>query len=269
MPQDEGDMARRARRLRALVEPIAQTSHAAYAGRVGCEDLSQMEWYLGGRLACIGAVPGVVAAALIAVLPPASVVPGVESVWSKVDAASLSACRIDATARYLAARAPSGFAVDRVVGLLWRAAFALEPAGHALYAGWGALGSTGTPFGDLWRVAVMLREHRGAAHIAAWRGESLSPVEILVLTERWTGAAIGSQAHAAFGWPETDVHAAVGALERRGWLRRGSITDAGRAARERIELATDRQEEPAVLALDSDLDIVDVELTPLLAALRS
>ncbi|HEV8298238.1 MAG TPA: hypothetical protein VGQ20_13095 [Acidimicrobiales bacterium] len=257
----------RARQLRRLIEPVAQASHAAYGGRHGCDELTQMEWYLGGRLACLGPVPGEVAVALFAVLEPSIVVPGVRSTWAKVEPDVLSHCRVEATARLLESRAPRDFDAAATATLLQRAIAALEPAGHTLFAAWQRLGPTGSATGDVWRAAVMLREHRGAAHIAAWRAEGLAPVEVLVLTEAFSGAPIGSHSHALMGWPDVAVQAAVENLTATRLLNRNGITRAGTALREAIEVATDRQEIPAVRALGDGFEALETRLVPLASAL--
>ncbi len=256
------------RRLHKHIEPVAQLGFAAYDHRRGCDDLTQMEWYFGGRLACLGAVPGEAAVALLAVLHPAGVVAGTTSTWAKTDPATLIACRLDAVERYLAPRAPSAFDAPTTSALLRRAIDALEPAGHPLFAGWRARGTAGAAVCDIWLSAVAIREHRGAAHIAAWRSCGLTPLEILVLTEASTGATLGSHAHTMMGWPLDAIRRAEAALSDAGWLADGTITTAGRAARAEIEDATDRQESPAVLALGSDLDVLCEQLALLADAAR-
>ena len=51
-------------------------------------------------------------------------------------------------------------------------------------------------------------------------------------------------------------------LEARGLLDGGQLTEEGRAVRDAIELATDRQERPAVEALGDDVDELFALLAP-------
>lgn len=256
------------RRLQMHAEPVAQLGFAAYDHRRGCQNLTQMDWYFGGRLACLGAVPGAAAVALLAVLPPDRVVAGIASAWSKTDPDTLIACRLDAIDRYLSSGVRSDFDAPTTNALLRRAIDALEPAGHALFAAWRARGTRNDTLSDVWLSTVTLREHRGAAHIAAWRAHGLTPPEILVLTEASTGATIGSHATTMMGWPGDAVQRAEASLAERGWLADGAITPVGRAARVEIECATDRQETPAVLALGFELDVLCEQLALLTAPVR-
>ena len=121
---------------------------------------------------------------------------------------------------------------------------------------------------DIWLATVTLREHRGAAHTAAWRSLGLTPVEILVLTEAWIGAPLGSQATTMMGWPPDATRRAQATLTAAGWLVDGTITAEGRAARDCIEHATDLQESPAVLALGPDLDVLCDQLAMLVQSTR-
>ena len=256
------------RRLHVHIEPVAQLGFAAYEHRRGCEDLTQMEWYFGGRLACLGTVPGEAAVALLAVLPPDGVVEGTATTWAKTDPDTLIACRLDAVEQYLAPRVSTAFDAPTTGALLRRAIDALEPAGHALFAGWRARCTGRDALCDIWLSTVTLREHRGAAHIAAWRAHGLTPAEILVLTEAASGAAIGSHATSMMGWTTDAVRQAQASLTAGGLLDEGAITDAGRAARAESERATDRQETPAVLALGRDLDVLCHQLALLTEAAR-
>jgi hypothetical protein len=255
-----------ARRLHLAVEPVAQLGFAAYAHRRSCRDASQMDWYFGGRLACLGRVPAAAAVALLAVLEPNRVIAGVDAVWSVTDPEELIAARLDAVDRMLTSSVADDFDAARTAARLRRAADALEPAGHPLFAAWRARPPTGKLLGDLWLTSVALREHRGAAHIAAWRAHGLTPVEILVLTEAWTKSTIGSNAHVRMGWPETAVERAVAGLTDAGLLRDGDITDAGRVRRDNIERMTDLQEAPAIAALRDDLDVLCRQLHSLATA---
>jgi hypothetical protein len=80
-----------------------------------------------------------------------------------------------------------------------------------------------------------------------------------VLTECWVGMPLLSYT-ATRGWPEAAMQAAVDGLEARGWLRDGTLTGAGRAARAGLEDRTDAAGQPIVAALGSRLDEVCARL---------
>jgi hypothetical protein len=146
--------------------------------------------------------------------------------------------------------------------LLAPAARAAPPAGHPVYAGLLAQPSPDTTLGALWRACDLVREHRGDSHVAAWQAADLDGVEINLLSEAWRGLPPGSVAVGQMGWGPHDVTAAAHRLAGRGLLVEGELTTAGRALREEIEAATDRQERPIVAALgDALAELLDL-LTP-------
>jgi hypothetical protein len=219
---------------------------------------------IAARVACLGRVPGLAAAALLAPLHPRSIVTAVEDAWRVTDPDSLLAARLDGATRYLAGvlgERPDG--IERSVTLLRRTVEAGPLHGHPVFAGLRSLPWPGTPLGDLWRASDMVRERRGDSHRNAWTAAGLEPIEIQLLTERWrTRTNPGSTTADTMGWTAEEIEAAMARMRDRGWVDgAGALTDAGRALREEIEAATDRQERPLVEALGDDVD----ELLDLLA----
>jgi hypothetical protein len=219
---------------------------------------------LAARVSCLGPVPGLVAAALLAPLHPRSIVTAVEDAWRVTDPEALLAARLEAATRYLAGaigERPDG--IERAVVLLRRTVEAGPLEGHPVFAGLRSLPWPGTPLGDLWRASDMVRERRGDSHRNAWAAAGLGPIEIQLLTERWrTRTNPGSTTADRMGWTADEVEAALACVRDQGWVDGvGALTDAGRAFREEIEAATDRQERPLVEALGDDSD----ELLDLLA----
>jgi hypothetical protein len=73
----------------------------------------------------------------------------------------------------------------------------------------------GTPMGDLWRAADLVREHRGDSHVIAWAVGGVDAVEVLLLTEQWWG--LPARRHTpSRGWTDTDMDAGFDRLQRRG-----------------------------------------------------
>ena len=126
---------------------------------------------------------------------PKAVVPFVAVGWQTTDReAILRAREQGATAmlqRVLGDR-PEG--MDRVTGLLRHAAEAAPWAGHAMYSGLRSLGFPGTPMGDLWRAADLVREHRGDSHVISWAVGGADAVEVLLLTEQYWGVPVRAYA---------------------------------------------------------------------------
>jgi hypothetical protein len=209
------------------------------------------------RVACIGRVPGGVAAALFAPQHPVHVAAAVDDAWRDHEPEALLEARLAGATAYLAGalgEEPPG--IERAVTILRRVVEAGSPAGHAVYAGLRSLPWPGTPLGDLWRASDMIRERRGGSHLNAWTAAGLSSVEIQLLTERWrTTSNPGSTTADQMGYSDEEIGAALGRFRARGLVDDGGgLTDEGRDFRENIERATDLQEAELVEALGDDVD---------------
>lgn len=214
---------------------------------------------LAARVACLGRVPGTVAAALFAPQHPEAVATAVDAAWRDHDPGELLVRRLRGATEYLAGAlggdAPPG--VERAVPILRRVVEAGSVAGHPLYAGLRSLPWPGTPLGDLWRACDMIRERRGGSHLNAWAAAGLSSVEIQLLTERWrTTVNPGSTTADRMGYSSVEIEAALDGFRARGFVDEdgGGLTEAGREYREEIERATDVQEAELVEALGDDVD---------------
>ncbi|MGH9027049.1 MAG: helix-turn-helix domain-containing protein, partial [Acidimicrobiia bacterium] len=113
--------------------------------------------------------------------------------------------------------------------------------------------------GQLWRACDMVRERRGDSHRNAWLGAGLDGAEVNVLTDAWRGPQFNGTTNT---WPAEELAAATARLEVRGLVAGDAITDSGRALREEIEVATDRQDGPVVEQLGADAPELLELLTP-------
>ena len=207
-------------------------------------------------------------AASFGVFNPAIVVPAVEDGWTKTDATTICRARDEGSIAQLTrvlGEKPDG--IDRVNELLARAVAPLRPEGKALFAGQVSLDLPGSPIGDAWRNADRLREYRGDCHIASWVTAGFDACEISLLTEPYWGLPLRSYARTR-GWTDADFDAAEERLVERGLLADGQFTDAGRAAREAVEVTTDRLCRPALEALGDDLEELLALMLPWGAAVR-
>jgi hypothetical protein len=282
MISDE-ELSRRARALAGAVEPFAgqvyfsPECHEAYAalgfggspGRFGGEVAApDGEAYFCSRGSVMGQVPGEVVAAAFGVFNPAVVVPLVANGWTRTDAGTICAARTDGAVgqlRRILGDAPDG--VDRANELLARAVEPLRPEGRPLYGGLASLGLPGDPLADAWRRADMLREYRGDAHVSAWTAAGFDATEIGLLTELYWGVPPRSYIRTR-AWSDADLDAAEARLADRGLMAERAFTDAGRAEREAVEQATDRQCRPIVEALGDDTDELLGILVPWGQAIR-
>lgn len=271
-----------ARHLAAALEPVAgqvyfsPECHAGYAalgfepspGGANGVAFPDGPAYFTSRGSVMGQVPGHVVAAAFAVFNPAAVVPAVERGWELTDAVTVCEARTDgAVAQLSRILGPNPDGLTDVIGSLSRACGRLRPEGKPLYAGLLSLGLPGEPLADMWRLADCLREYRGDAHTAAWTSAGFDAVEIGLLTELYWGLPTRSYIRTR-AWGEDDLDRATERLDALGLLSGGALTDRGRAAREEVELSTDRQCEAIVDALGDDLDELSAVLERWGAAIR-
>ncbi len=262
-----------ARSLAAALEPFAgqvyfsPECHRGYAalgfgpssGEVGGVQMPEIAAYFTSRGSVMGQVPGEVVAAAFGVFKPAIVVPSVAAGWATTDAVTIESARTDGAVEQLArilGQTPDGLA--RAVDLLRRATDDLEPAGKPLFAGLRSQAVPDDQLGAAWRLADMLREYRGDAHVAAWTAASFDACEIGMLTELYWGLPTRSYSRTR-GWDDADYEVASAALEDRALLAGEALTDEGSRAREAVEVSTDRACAPIVRALGDDLpELVDI-----------
>ncbi len=254
---DDARVSEVSRRLRARADAILGIVWHTPEAREGYPgiDLPADTASLAARAACLGRVRGKVVAAVFACMEPTGVASRIDAAWTVVEPASLLAARLEASTRGLAGlvgNPPPG--TERALELLRAAVEEASTAGHPMWAGLQALPWPGTPLGDLWRACDMVREHRGDSHVNAWTALGVDPVEINVLSERWRGLPSGSVAIYQMGWRKQQVAEAGDRLGAAGFVARDELTPAGRALREKIEAATDRQERAMVEALGDDAD---------------
>jgi hypothetical protein len=272
-----------ARRLASALEPVAGSvyfspeCHAAYE-RLGFGAspgstgdgvaLPDGPAYFCSRGSVMGQVPGELVAAAFGVFNPAVVVPAVAYGWTLTDASTICEARTDgalAQLERILGERPEG--VERATELLGRAVDPLRPEGRPLFAGLKSLGLPGTPLGDAWRLADCLREYRGDCHTAAWTSAGFDATEIGLITEPYWGVPLRSYVRSR-AWSAEDLDGAHRRLEARGLLDGDVLTDAGRAAREGVEEATDRVCQPALDALGDDVEELLAIVGPWGAAIR-
>jgi hypothetical protein len=279
----DDELSRRARALAGALEPVAgqvyfsPECHEGYAalgfspspGNFADVAAPDGAAYFCSRGSVMGQVPGEVVSAAFAVFNPAVVVPLVSYGWTLTDAATICEARtagaVGQLARILGAE-PDGLA--QANDLLARAVEHLRPEGRPLYAGLASRGLPGEPLADAWRRADMLREYRGDAHACAWTTAGLDATEIGLLTELYWGLPLRTYIRTR-SWSDDELDAAEARLVERGLVADGGFTPEGRAEREAVERATDRQCRAIVEALGDDLDDLLGVLLPWGEAIRA
>ena len=280
---DHDTLGARARALGSALEPVigqvyfSPECHANYEalgfgpspGNANGVALPNGPAYFSSRGSVMGQVAPEVIAAAFAVFNPDAVVPAVQHGWSITDARTICAAR-DAGAlaqlRRILGDAPHG--LGRAAEILRRAVVPLRPEGRPLFAGVLSLGIPDDALGAVWRCGDMLREFRGDSHTAAWIAAGVDATEIGLLTELFWGVPHRSYARTR-AWTDAQFDAAAARLEQRGWLSGAAFTEAGRAGREAIEVATDVQMRPAIEAIGDDFDELISILSPWGAEVRA
>ena len=280
---DEARLSELARRLRDTIEPVvgqvyfAPECHEEYVALGFAPSpftsdgvaMPDGPAYFTSRGSCLGQVPGEVVAAAFAVFNPAAVVPSVSFGWSLTTALTIAAARTRGgigQLRRIIGSSPPGLA--RARELLLRATDQLGPEGRPLYAGLRSLGLPGDPLGDVWRLGDLLREYRGDAHTAAWVAAGLDAPSIGLLTELYWGIPMRTYVRTR-AWSDEQLDAAEERLRQRDLLDGDGFSSAGRALREGIEAATDRQMAAVIGALGDDVEELCDILRPWGDAIRS
>ena len=265
---DDATVRSVSRRLRDLVEPIAANVYFApeVRDRYRALGLSYGPGYFCSRAGCMGQVPGEVVVAAFGVFSPTVVLPRVADGWARTDAPTLLDARLDGATASLRRLLGGGTAAtidgwSRATELLRRAGDAATGEGRPLFSGLRSLGWPGEPWGDLWRAADLVREHRGDSHTAAWVAAGVGAIEITLLTELWWRIPPRSYAPTR-GWSEEELDAAEEQLRQRGLIADDGFTPTGEAPRRDIEQATDGGERRIVAALGDDADELFALLEP-------
>ncbi|TYB71004.1 hypothetical protein FXF51_00755 [Nonomuraea sp. PA05] len=228
-------------------EATAAYEQLGLTGRMG---------YFASRAAALGPVTAEAVTATFYNFNPQLVRRAIPAAWHLASPADILDARlnaVDATLRRVLGGAVDSPEMTHAAALAREAARAVsdELSGRPLYAAHTALPWPAAPHLMLWHAATLLREFRGDGHLAALLTAGLSGIEALV-THAATGAVPAETLRVTRGWSETDWAAAVDRLEKRGWLRDGSLTEQGRGEREAIEEATDRMARAPYAALGDD-----------------
>lgn len=200
--------------------------------------------YFASRSAPMGAVPAEVVIATFFNFNPdlvRSVIPRAWSLASPEQVLSARLAAADAALTRLLGEAIGSGEMVEAAALARVAADACHPAGRPLFAGHASLPWPDEPHLALWHAVSLLREFRGDGHIAAMVTEGvLDGCEALVIHAA-TGDISAAVLRGTRAWPDEAWDATIDRLRSRGWVdASGSLTEAGRLHRDRVEELTDR-----------------------------
>ncbi|WP_339134445.1 hypothetical protein WJM95_33000 [Streptomyces sp. f51] len=196
--------------------------------------------YLAFRSAAMGAVPWQVTLAAFYNFSPRAV-RAMAGVWDAAPPERWQAARFLAAGRAMR-RVNVDLSDDRLAearSLIDRVLAGADYAGKVLAAANASVPLPPDPLVALWQQITVAREWRGDAHLVVLADNGLGPCDCLVLHTA-TGRLPTALARATRQWNDEEWSAATARLVARGWLdSHAVITDAGSAARERIEGETD------------------------------
>jgi len=192
------------------------------------------------RSAAMGAVPWQVTLATFYNFPPPQV-QRMTGVWELATPEQWQAARF-AVADCAFRRVGVNLTTDQIAD----ARTLLDPVvAHADYAGKTLAAANASvplppgPLVALWQQITVLREWRGDAHLIVLANNRLGPCDCNVIHTA-TGRLPTTLARATRHWSDGEWAAATARLVERGWLNAdGTVTYAGTAAREQIEVETD------------------------------
>jgi hypothetical protein len=267
------DAAHTARSMWTLFEPIHAVTYFAPEARAAFEEAGLRGFwrgYFAGRAAPLGPAGAAVVTASFFNFAPAFVARAVPAVWDLItpeDALRTRLAGAEAGLRGLLAgrEAEAELAAD----LLWQAIGELDFPGRVLAAANAALpvADGGSPaLARLWQAATLLREHRGDGHFAALAAADIDGCEAVAL--RCCMDLRREDMQPARGWTDEQWDNALAGLADRGWVGAdGQLTNAGQAAHDAVENATDwAAARPwARLGADATAELAGV-LTPLAKA---
>jgi hypothetical protein len=291
------DAAHTARSMWTLFEPIHAVTYFAPEARAAFEEAGLRGFwrgYFAGRAAPLGPAGAAVVTASFFNFAPAFVARAVPAVWELItpeDALRTRLAGAEAALRGLLAgrEAEAEVAAD----LLWQAIGELDFSGRVLAAANAALpvpggspggessagessggespggassGGASSALARLWQAATLLREHRGDGHFAALAAADIDGCEAVAL--RCCMDLRREDLQPVRGWTDEAWDNALAGLADRGWVGAdGQLTDAGQAAHDAVENATDwAAARPwARLGADATAELAGV-LTPLAKA---
>lgn len=208
--------------------------------------------YFGSRTAPLGPVEPAVVSAIFYHFKPAMVARELAGLWEKATPTQALAARlagVDAALRDLLGDMLVGPQIAEAAALATAAAAACDVPARPLGAANGSLDIPGEPHLALWQAVTTLREFRGDGHGIALAEAEFDGVEALV-TITAAGGERRPSIQARRGWTDEEWAAGEQRLAARGLLAAdGSLTDAGKSARQAVEDRTDRLALPPWRAL--------------------
>lgn len=245
-----------ARRLFDRFEPIHALTYFAPEAKAAFDAAGYRGFWMGyfaGRSAPLGEVAPEVVSAVFYNFAAEHVSRALPSAWTYAPpAAALRARRESAVAALGRCGVTDTESVRTAAALLETAARGADWTGRPLFAANLALPWPDEPVARLWHAATLLREHRGDGHVAVLVAHGIGGRDCNVLH------ALADRVPREFitvsrQYDDAEWHACVSRLVSRGLVdAAGTLSDAGRDLKQRVEDGTDALALSAFGALDDD-----------------
>lgn len=194
--------------------------------------------YFASRSAALGTPGPELVTATFHGFAPAKVARALPDAWTRASSEDVLASRLDGARRALepvVADADLSAVTANLAEIVRRA----DLAGRPLAAAHLAVAEAADPVGRLWQLATVLREYHGDAHVAVLTASGINGATANALAVA-TGLVPPEQ-QLSRGWNDRAWDDAYEQLHMRGWVDEWrAVTEAGRAARARIEETTHR-----------------------------
>src|SRR5439155_2470423 len=228
-----------------LLEPVHAVVYFAPETRAACAEAGLKGGWMGyfaSRSAAMRPVPPEMVIATFYNFHPKMVRRAIPDAWSFSTPEKVLRARLqvaDRALRRLLGPDIESTHVSSAARLARVAAEAAQPTGRPLFAAHAALPWPDETHLQLWHAATLLREFRGAGHVAVLVANEIDGCEahVLITTDYVMPA---DMQRANRGWSEEEWSAAEDRLLARGLINASGLTDAGRRLRLAIEDATDR-----------------------------
>jgi hypothetical protein len=259
------DAAHTARSMWTLFEPIHAVIYFAPEARAAFEEAGLRGFwrgYFAGRSAPLGPTGAAVVTASFFNFAPAFVARAIPAVWDQITPDDALRTRLaGAEAGLRSVLAGREAEVEVAADLLWQAIGELDFSGRVLAAanaalpvpggrsadggsvgggsvGGGSVGGGSVALARLWQAATLLREHRGDGHFATLAAADIDGCEAVAL--RCCMDLRREDIQPVRGWTDEQWDNALAGLADRGWVGPGGqLTNAGQAAHDAVEAATD------------------------------
>ena len=260
-----------ARRFFERFEPVHAVTYFAPEARTALDGLGYRGFWMGyfaARSAPLGIAPCQVVTAIFYNFAPERVAKALPAAWQIAGPGAALQARQESA---VAALRRYGLGADENVSvaaeLAGKAARGAPLDGRPLFAANLALPWPDDPLAALWHATTLLREQRGDAHVAVLAASGISGRESNVFHAAAGGVPRDYMARAR-DYDEAAWHQHERRLAERGLLDGdGSLTEAGRELKDRIESTTDTVALSALDALtDDEVETLFKALTPIARA---